>query len=435
MLKMSKKKIIIIGAGLSGLSAAFHLGGNYEIYEKESQPGGLCRSKELNGFIFDLGGHLLHLKKKYTRDLIKKFLGKNLRCLFRNSYVYSFGKFTRYPFQMNTFGLPDSIKRECVIEFIKARLQNSNTKILRTNFNQWIYHNFGSGIAKYFMIPYNEKFWIVHLKNLTCDWIDGFIPIPTISDVVSGALRNYPKLIGYNARFLYPSSGGIACLVKAFTRYVKKIHLNMELMRIYPKKKVIEFSDGRGCEYDKLILSVPLIELKDMIQEDMPKCIKEAFKGLKFNSIFNLNLGIKGKELSNKHWIYFPERDFVFFRVGFYSNFSDFMAKKDCYSIYAEVSYSNSTPVDKRIIVERIIEDLLRIGLITSRDNLIVKDIVDIKYGYIIYDRCYAEALRRITDYLKRNNIFMIGRYGRWKYMTMEDAILDGESIAKQLIL
>ncbi len=432
---MSDKNIIIVGAGLSGLSAAFHLKRDYEIFEKEDSPGGLCRSKNIKGFVFDFGGHLLHPKRAYTKELIKALLKKNIRCLSRNSWVYSFKRFTRYPFQINTFGLPVFVKRECVIEFIKARLRNTNSASSETDFSRWIYRNFGKGIAMHFMIPYNKKFWTVHPKRLTCDWIDNFIPIPTISEVIAGAFRDYPKNVGYNSRFLYPLQGGIGCLSGSFARHIKGINFGMELTKIYPEKRTIEFKNGRKYKYDRLILSIPLVELKDIIQDEMPQRVKSAFKSLKFNSIFNLNLGLKKSNLSDKHWVYFPEKDFIFFRVGFYSNFSEAMAPRGCYSIYAEVSYSKLKPIDKKNVVSRIIADLIKAGLISNRRNIVAEDITDIKYGYILYDRYYPRAIKDITAYLNKNDIDMIGRYGRWRYMTMEDTILDGKDIAKKINL
>ena len=80
------KKIVILGAGLAGLSAAFHIereknklkNVDYEIFEKEMKAGGLCRTEVINGFSFDNSGHLLHLKNEYTRTLIERLLGDNL---------------------------------------------------------------------------------------------------------------------------------------------------------------------------------------------------------------------------------------------------------------------------------------------------------------------------------------------------------------------
>ena len=99
-------KVVILGAGLAGLSAAYHLDVDYEIYEKESEVGGLCRSRRVNGFVFDYAVHALYTSDEYATALIKKLLSGNLLSQARSSWIYSKGILTPYPFQANTFGLP-----------------------------------------------------------------------------------------------------------------------------------------------------------------------------------------------------------------------------------------------------------------------------------------------------------------------------------------
>ena len=161
---MAKKKILILGAGLAGLSAAWHLqrlGIDCRIFEKEAEIGGLCHSKKINGFTFDCDGHLLHFKHNYTLQLIKKLLGRNLIRHKRRASIYSYGRFTRYPFQANLYGLPKSIVKDCLLEFIKIHRNGSKTR-RNTSFRHWIDKTFGKGIARHFMIPYNANSGLCH---------------------------------------------------------------------------------------------------------------------------------------------------------------------------------------------------------------------------------------------------------------------------------
>ncbi|MCM8782045.1 MAG: FAD-dependent oxidoreductase [Candidatus Omnitrophica bacterium] len=185
---MNKKRVIILGAGLAGLSAAWHLkkrGIEYLVFEKEGNIGGLCRSKHINGFTFDLGGHLLHFKHRYVFDLLKDLLGNNLAQHRRDSWVYSHGKYIPYPFQANLSALPSAVVKDCLFSFMAAAAAkvSSCTKKNHTFFN-WINNTFGKGIARHFMIPYNTKFWTVNPKSLTCEWLDGFIPVPSANQIV-----------------------------------------------------------------------------------------------------------------------------------------------------------------------------------------------------------------------------------------------------------
>ena len=198
---MAKKRILILGAGLAGLSAAWHLqrlGIDCQIFEKETEVGGLCRSKKINGFTFDCDGHLLHFKHSYNLQLVKDLLGKNIIRHKRSAWIYSFGRFSRYPFQANLYGLPKAVVKDCLLEFIKLHRNGSKIKE-NTSFRQWIDKTFGKGIVRHFMIPYNTKFWTVPLDELTCEWIDGFIPVPTLNQIIECTIKESRQNLGYNA--------------------------------------------------------------------------------------------------------------------------------------------------------------------------------------------------------------------------------------------
>ena len=67
--------VVILGAGLAGLSAAYHAkkrGMPHLLFEREGRVGGLVRSERVNGFTFDYTGHLLHMKEERTKQLAEK---------------------------------------------------------------------------------------------------------------------------------------------------------------------------------------------------------------------------------------------------------------------------------------------------------------------------------------------------------------------------
>ena len=137
-------KIVILGAGLSGLVCAYYLRENYSIFEKEARVGGLCKSEKTDGFIFDYTGHLLHIKRGENKELIKKLLGRNLIFQKRRAWVYSKETYTRYPFQANIYGLPPRVVKECVEGFIEAKKQTKeqDNRPLKSalDFKKWVYH-------------------------------------------------------------------------------------------------------------------------------------------------------------------------------------------------------------------------------------------------------------------------------------------------------
>jgi len=430
---MVKKRIIILGAGLTGLSAAWHLqkkGIDCKVFEKEPEVGGLCRSQKVGGFIFDCDGHLLHFKHRYTFNLVKKLLGENLAKHQRNALVYSHNKYIPYPFQANLKGLPTGIINECIEGLIKAsKYPNKATSKKGLNFLEWINKSFGNGIAKRFMIPYNTKFWTVQPKELTCEWLDGFIPVPTLSEVIKGARGKTRKRFGYNVYFWYPKTGGISELPLALSKQISNVYTDSRITKINLAKKEVYLGSGKREKFDYLISTIPLPELPDILNE-IPQYLSVQFRKLRWNSIFNLNLGLEKRDNLKRHWVYFSQDKISFFRVGYYHNFSSYIAPSARGSLYAEVSYSQDKPINRKDTISQIKNDLRKVGILNG-DKITVEHKNDIKYGYPIYDNNYNNCREKILEFLLKNRIISCGRYGSWRYMSMEGAILEGKNLSE----
>lgn len=427
------KKIVVLGGGLAGLSAAWYLqqkGGECLVFEKEKEVGGLCRSKKINGFTFDCDGHLLHFRNNYTLELVRRLLKGNLARHERSAWVYVFGNSMPYPFQANLYCLPRPVARECLVEFLKGHESRAINKT--DNFLKWVNNYFGSGIARHFMIPYNEKFWTIPSKELTCAWLHDFIPKPTLAQVVRGYYTQDSHQFGYNANFYYPEAGGINQLPLALESRIRNVYKNCRISSIDLKKKELVIAGKTKEKFDTLIFTLPLPELASLVKT-IPKDVLKAIKMLRWNSIFNINLGIEASPRDKKHWIYFPQRGISFFRVGFFHNFSAKLTPSGKSSLYTEVSYSKNKPLDKKGIVSRVLNDLKENGILKSPKQIIARDINDIKYGYPIYDKNYRRARGAVIKFLLGNDVIPCGRYGSWRYMSMEDVILDGKKIADKI--
>jgi len=433
--------ILIVGAGIAGLSTAYHLQKkDYHIYEKEGEVGGLCRSFTQDGFTFDFTGHLLHLRSEYARKLLEKLLPNRFKTHFRRASIYSKSIFTPYPFQANLYGLPREVINECVTGFLEAQEAREklcttgehNARHLEISFKDWILSTFGKGIARHFMIPYNEKMWKSDLSELSSEWVDWSIPVPRLDDVVAGSLGTDNTRLGYSAQFLYPEDGGIEILPKAFLPYLKNIYCNKKLIAVDLHKKKAWFNDDSSIEYDHLVSTMPLPDLLDSIQ-NLPRSIAELRHTLKHVSVLDVNLGIEADPVSDQHWIYFPEPEINFYRIGYYSNFSSAVTPQNCSSLYIEVSHMPDTHLKMDDILESVYDGLKTSGLLTNKSQVVLENSVDIPYAYVIYDNSRYRNLPKIMDYLSKHNIFSIGRYGSWGYMSMEDALLQGKEVAESI--
>jgi len=421
---------IIIGAGLAGLSAGYHAqlkGIDYQIYESDGAVGGLCRTIEKDGFLFDYSGHLLHLKNPYFQDLVKRLLGDNLAILQRNAVIHSHGVFTRYPFQANLYGLPPHVVKECLLEFVKAYYGNEDLPTNRyATFREWISAKLGEGIGRQFMFPYNEKLWTVPTEDMTCDWMSEYVPKPSIDDVFNGAFEDQSKGFGYNASFWYPKQGGIQALCDALANKVRNIRLNEKVINIDQHRRIVNFASGHQTSYNQLVSTMPLKKLVGFLSEPIPADVSAAAAALRHNSVLIINLGVRGEGVTDKSWIYLPEKKYTAYRVGVYSNFSSNMAPKGTTSYYIEIGYQQEWEIDKDASVENAVRQMVDLGLVRSLNDILVKDAADVECAYVIYDKDYSRCRKIILDYLGLCDIASIGRYGNWEYSGMEEALDQG---------
>jgi protoporphyrinogen oxidase len=461
---MTHVRTLILGGGMSGLSCAYHLNkaGNhdYVLLERSDEPGGLSRSIKQDGFVFDHTGHLLHLHKPYTQKLIPDLLADNIVSNERRAWIYSHKIYTHYPYQANLHGLPQPVIDECLKGMEGAQImghrstdgldpngvkrpQTPQTPVItdrRTpqSFENWVLHTFGSGFGKHFFFPYNEKLWQVSIKDLTDEWVAPFVPLPSIREIKEGALTDQTKKYGYNTTFYYPREGGIQSLAFAFAKNLPHIRLNTSVVALSLKKKEATLSTGETISYGSLVNSVPLVRFLQMAKE-LPSEIISGQKLLRCSSVCDINLGVKRPDISNdkKHWIYFPEREYNFYRVGFPMNFSDRTTPPGCSSMYVEIGYKQNKPFDEANAVKEAIRGLLKCGLLRDESEIMTRNILHIPFAYVTYDRNRTRIVdgdKGILSWLRSQNVYSIGRFGAWKYSYMEEAILEGQATAEKIL-
>jgi protoporphyrinogen oxidase len=428
-------ELLIIGAGLAGLSAGYHaerLGLDYQVIEAGPCVGGLCRTVEKNGFLFDFSGHLLHLKDPYFQSLVKDLLSDNLNILFRNAAIFSHGVFTRYPFQANLYGLPPLVIKECLQEFVRSyyKYEDLPTGAYGTFF-EWIEAKLGRGIGRHFMFPYNEKLWTIPTEQLTCDWLSEYVPKPSLDDVFNGAFTDQDKGFGYNASFWYPQKGGIQALSDALAARTPRVRLNERVLSIDPRRHLVLCESGRQQHYKTLVNTMPLKRLCALIEDNLSPEVQAAADKLRHNSLLIVNLGLRGERPTDKHWIYLPERHFTAYRVGSYSNFSRALVPPGTSSFYLEIAYQPEWKIDKEGLANQAVTQMEDLGLIHSPDDILVSDVRDVECAYVIYDCNYARSRRTVLEYLKRQGIHSIGRYGNWEYSGMEEALSQGKEVVE----
>lgn len=427
-------RIVIIGAGLTGLSAAYHLEKKqcfaYELFEKEPTYGGLCRSVTQDGFTFDYTGHLLHANDEYFYGLIKDLVGlEQLNVINRRSFIYSHNRYTQYPFQINLHGLPPETIVECITGYI-----NRPSIATPISFRDWVLSTFGSGFAKHFFFPYQQKIFSHKVNHLTAQWTQRFVPSTSLEQILYGALTppSDGQSIGYNARFLYPKRGGIMSWVaKLANQLLGTVKTEWNVQSVNMNSKTVTFSNGQIEPYDVLISTMPLDRLLAVLKEKPSTHFSPAQSKLQCNQVINFNIGVNRPDLSEKHWVYFPEKQYPFYRVGFWHNFSEHMAPPGCSALYGEFACKGRS---KRWITTTTKQSMRMIKKLygIAPSDVMTEKIISIPHAYVTYDQWREQNLPGILSRLEEHDIYSVGRYGAWKYASMQEAVLDGRAVADQ---
>jgi UDP-galactopyranose mutase len=227
----------------------------------------------------------------------------------------------------------------------------------------------------------------------------------------------------------------MSALTDAFLPYVKNTRLQKRCIAIDTSRKIIRFEDGEEFDYDTMISSVPLPRLIAMMS-NIPEHIMDAASQLKSNAVHTVNLGIDREHISEKHWVYFPEKKYLFQRVSFPANFSASLAPPGTSSVMAEISSSAYRSLPEVDLIEHTTRQLREIGILRSSDRVIEKSVKVIDPAYIIFDRFHSTAVSIVRDYLRSKSIITCGRFGEWQYFNMDQTILSGKQaaeVAKQL--
>ena len=426
--------IVIAGGGLAGLSCARELGGGFTLLEADDRIGGLTRSEVVQGFSFDFTGHWLHARDAQVRKLVEeRWLRDNLLTVERRALIHSEGVWTEFPYQHHLYGLPPSIVTDCLLGFVEATSGEAGRALREQplrNAAEYIQRHLGTGFARHFMLPYNRKLFTVSCEDLSPEWGGRFIPRPTLEEVVRGALGIAQGAAGYNATFWYPREGGIEALPRAIARDIRggEMRLGARVAALDPERRRLRLESGEQIEYGKLVFTLPLSSTARLLEG--PPEVLDAARKLRFVSVTVVEIGADDTFGQRFHWAYFPEERFRFYRVGSPSQVNPALAPKGMRSFAVEFSHRGA--VDAQPLIEHAVQALHELGLL-DRGRVHVARARTIPVAYVLFDHQHAAARAQVVEYLQRHDVHVAGRYGRWEYSSMEDAILSGQEVARAL--
>jgi protoporphyrinogen oxidase len=452
MSKDKIKKVVVLGGGPAGLSAAWKLargGFDLELIELESQVGGLCRTIKHGDFYFDLGGHRFLTQDKTVFDEIKGLMKDDIVVRPRKSVIRLKGKFFDYP-----LGAKDLLKKmnplitaKCFIDYLITMVINKINPKQDLSLQDWITHRFGKSLYDIYFGPYSEKLWGMSPTQISADWAAQRISLLNLWDVflrLLGKKVDAPKT--YAEEYLYPKQGiGMISDRQAdeIRKFKGKIHLKSRVSKIAIKDNQIQsvHFETNGSKHkidpDYVINTIPLPDFVRMIDPLPENNIIETSKKMKFRGLRFLNIKLNREQVSDNNWIYIPERQYLFFRIQEPKNWSPYNVPAGKTSLILEIASDKGDDIwDKpdEEILKRCVKDLKALGLDIEKD-IIECFSTRAPYSYPIYDLDYKEKIKVIVDYLdKYENLISCGRQGLYRYNNMDHSIKMGFLAADHLL-
>lgn len=415
------RRIVIIGAGPTGLGAAWRLQErghrHWMLLEAAPHPGGLAASVvDDRGFTWDLGGHVLFSHYKYFDAMMDRALGSAWVEHVREAWVWMRERWIPYPFQNNVWRLPHAELDACIagLRAIAARPAPK-----AANFREWLLASFGQGICESFLLPYNFKVWACDPARLGVGWMGERVATVDLQRILDNVAQQRDDVSwGPNSTFRFPLHGGTGAIWKAVANLLPKEHLRFDarIAGVDTRARQLRLVSGERIDYDLLISTMPLDVLLTLTK--VPDLVEQVPQFVHSSSHI-VGVGLEGtppEDLRTKCWIYFPEDRVPFYRGTVFSNYSpNNVPAGNFWSLMGEVSESPDKPVNHATIADAVVEGFRSCGFLKSSRVASVWH-QRLEHGYPTPWLGRDAVLDPIDERLRALGIYSRGRFGAWKY-------------------
>ena len=396
-------EFIILGGGPSGLAFAYSLinlglpRNKILIIEKETDPGGLCRSKNVMGFPVDLGGgHFLDSRNTKALELIFKFLPEDQWNKFKRiAKINIHDKEIEHPFESNLWQLPQEQQLDYLISIFSSD-SNKNDKVPE-KFDEYLIWKFGTQIANNYMIPYNRKIWSIPLDELGTYWLEKLPNVNLREILLSNLLRKSFGTLPAHDYFLYPKEFGYGELWLRMGSFLgDSLKLGLNINEIDINNKIV---NGK-FKANFIVTTIPWTYWSNFSK--LPKDIDDSINNLRYSSI---DVSYSNTTLnSNAHWIYEPNERIAHHRILLRSNFIT-----DAPGHWTE---TNS---------------------VRNKEFLNNNFNFHNEYAYPINTINKFDSMHKILNWASNHKIYGLGRWGLWEHINSDIAVSRAIELAAKL--
>lgn len=452
----NNKKVVIIGAGPAGLTAAYQLCKENVpsvVLEKDDVVGGISRTVNYKGYLFDIGGHRFFTKVKAVDEMWREVLGeKKFLKRSRLSRIYYDKKFFFYPLKATNALLGLGIWNSFLLFGSYVKAQVFPVKPEKT-FEDWVSNRFGKRLYNTFFKTYTEKVWGIPCSEISADWaaqrIKGLSLISTIKNALlaSQSDNNGEIIKTLIDSFDYPEKGPgqmWEMVADKIQKQGSRLKMRSCVEKIFwDKNKITALEIGCNGHRENIpgsdfISSMPIRELVRKMEPAPPEDVKKAAELLAYRDFLTVSLIVNRADLFKDNWIYIHDSAVKVGRIQNFKNWSPQMVpdpNKTCLGLEYFCFKGDglwNTPDEE--LIKMAAEELEILGLVDKAD---VEDgaVVRMPKAYPVYDAVYKEALQTIRDFLDQfRNLYLVGRNGMHKYNNQDHSMLTAMLAVKNIL-
>lgn len=427
----SMPDVLVLGAGLTGLAAAWRLGARATVLERAARAGGLVRTEWVGEYGFDHVIHLLHLRDPEVERAIHGLLGEAMVPCPAVAWVETSAGNARFPLQMHLGTLDGEVALAALNDL--ARLAYGPSPTSGTSYRDYLIASFGETLFSLFFEPYNLKMWRRPLQEMVPQGMTWNLHRPDFPAALAGALRPHEPQAAYNARAWYPRprAGGVRGMEHLSARMAEQaadLRLSRDVIAVNPSRREVIARGPAGEErysYESALLST--LPLPDLVARvvDFPPSLGAHVASLKRNAVLTLGLAVRGPRPVLGHWRYYPDPTLVFTRLVFLHEFDPALAPTEGWPLLVEIPVRGEDPnPDLPALLARAISEARAVGALEG--EVVGHVWVRADPAYVVFEAGQDEIVAEAIAALGERGVSSLGRYGRWEYSSMEGAILDG---------
>ena len=448
----SSADVIILGAGPAGLTAAYELSGkgvSCIVIERDSVVGGLAKTVDYKGHLFDLGGHRFYTKVALIERLWHEVLGADFLARPRLSRIYYRSRFFDYPLDplnvVRGLGLFEILL--CGLSYLRSHLFPEKPE---TNLARWVSNRFGRRLFKMFFESYTEKVWGIPCTELSADWAAQRIRGLSFSALVKHALNGHKTKNGKNQiktlirEFHYPRRGpGMmwSRIQEILEQRGSQVIVNAPVEKILWKEGRITGVEAGGRLYTgkHFINSLAIHDFFKMMDPASPETVRQTALDFHYRDFITVGLIVRGTNLFPDNWIYVHEPAVQVGRIQNYSNWSREMSPDPDetsslgmeYFCFENDALWRASDEELLALARR---ELASLGLVKPADILDGK-VVRVPKAYPVYADTYRESLQVVRDFVAGvPNLQLVGRNGMHRYNNQDHSMLTALMAARNIL-